>query len=175
MRARIDAAALRRARRARGLTQAGLARILGVAGGERVSAWERGVNQPDVALLPLMAATLEVEPALLLGRSRAPRDLRALRWSAGSQRLRSRLPSTCHVTRTCVGSQVPGRCRGTLHWCGGSQTASEWPPRSYSRRSTLAQRPNTARPVTTVGPVVVAQRTEETTWLARGSRALRTS
>lgn len=97
MRARIDAAALWRARRTRGLTQASLARILGVSGGERVSAWERGVNQPDVSLLPLLAATLEVDPTLLLGSSVARGDLRSLRWSAGLTA--NQVSAALHVSR----------------------------------------------------------------------------
>jgi len=97
VRARVDGAVLRRARRARGLTQAGLAQTLGVSGGERVSAWERGVNQPDVSLLPLLAATLEVDPALLLGSSVALGDLRSLRWSAGLTA--NQVSAALHVSR----------------------------------------------------------------------------
>jgi len=130
VRARIDAAALRRARRARGLTQAGLARILGVAGGERVSAWERGVNQPDVALLPLMAAMLEVEPALLLGRSRAPRGLRALRWSAGLTA--TQVSAALHVSRNTY-----------LRWESGARSM----PRDASLVRRLADRLGVAAPV----------------------------
>ncbi len=95
MRAQVDAAALRRARTERGLTQAELANILGVAGGERVSAWERGVNQPDVRLVPVLASALGVEPAALLGRPQSA--LRELRWTAG---LTAReLGAALHVSR----------------------------------------------------------------------------
>jgi len=81
VRAQVDGAALRQARIERGLTQAELANVLGVAGGERVSAWERGVNQPDVRLVPVLASALGVDPAALLGRPQS--GLRELRWTAG--------------------------------------------------------------------------------------------
>ncbi len=95
VRAQVDAAALRQGRIERGLTQAELANVLGVAGGERVSAWERGVNQPDVRLVPVLASALGVEPAALLGRPQS--GLRELRWTAG---LTAReLGAALHVSR----------------------------------------------------------------------------
>ena len=56
----------------------------------------RGVNQPDVSLLPLLAA-LEVSPALLLGSSVALGDLRSLRWSAGLTA--NQVSAALHVSR----------------------------------------------------------------------------
>ena len=67
VRAQVDGAALRLARLERGMTQSELADVLRVAGGERVSAWERGVNQPDVRLVPVLAEVLGVDPAALIG------------------------------------------------------------------------------------------------------------
>jgi len=49
------------------MTQSELADVLRVAGGERVSAWERGVNQPDVRLVPVLAEVLGADPAALIG------------------------------------------------------------------------------------------------------------
>ena len=82
MRARIDGAALRRARRALGLTQADLARRLGVAGPERISAWEHETNQPHVNQIPILAGVLKVTPESLLGGG-VRNQLRDLRWRAG--------------------------------------------------------------------------------------------
>lgn len=82
MRARVDGAALRRARRARGLTQAELAEAVGVAGKERVSAWEHGTHGPQVGLIPMLAEVLGVPASSLLRGDRRNR-LRELRWATG--------------------------------------------------------------------------------------------
>lgn len=62
----FDAAALRRAREAQGLTQADLARMVGVAGGERVSRWELGRGRPGPAMTSALCQALNLEPADLM-------------------------------------------------------------------------------------------------------------
>ena len=57
---------IRRARLNRDMTQAALADVLGVSD-RAVSRWERGTAAPDVALLPLLAMTLETSVDALLG------------------------------------------------------------------------------------------------------------
>ena len=66
----------------RSLTQHQLARAVGVAGGERVSEWERGVAEPRARLVPRLAEALGVSPVELLALP-AGVDLRALRMMAG--------------------------------------------------------------------------------------------
>ena len=75
--------AFRRARIAAGLTQHELARMLGVAGGERVSRWELGRSTPRPDILAKAAAALSVEVEFLLGGGKAQRDLRSLRHARG--------------------------------------------------------------------------------------------
>ncbi len=96
VRAQVDGAALRLARLERGMTQSELADVLRVAGGEGVSAWERGVNQPDVRPVPVLAEVLGVDPAALIGQ-RPPSLLRHLRWTAGLTALE--LGAALHVSR----------------------------------------------------------------------------
>ena len=79
----IDQEVLRRARERAGMTQHELARRVGVAGGERVSMWERGAAQPRPELLPPLAAALGLAPADLLVPDRLGSDLRRLRFLAG--------------------------------------------------------------------------------------------
>lgn len=78
----MDGAALRRARLAAGMTQADLARALGVAGPERISSWEHETNGPQVSQVPVLARVLQVGPEALLV-SDARNRLRDLRWVAG--------------------------------------------------------------------------------------------
>lgn len=78
----IDGAALRAAREKAGLTQHDLAYEIGVAGGERVSRWERGASEPRPAVLHRVAAVLGVEVSQLLVQAQSP-DLRRLRILAG--------------------------------------------------------------------------------------------
>lgn len=73
---------MRRARRARGLTQAELARALGVSGKERISSWENETSGPQVGQIPQLARILEVSPDTLLVGDPHNR-LRELRWAAG--------------------------------------------------------------------------------------------
>lgn len=77
----VDPTALRAARERLGLTQHKLARLVGVAGGERISRWELGLDEPRPDLLVRLASVLESPPADLL--SGARRDLRKLRYCAG--------------------------------------------------------------------------------------------
>ena len=82
--ASVDPAALRAARQKAGLTQAQLARALGLAGGEAVSVWERGAFEPKTAAqLHQLADVLNVPVADLLRRDDGKADLRYLRLVAG--------------------------------------------------------------------------------------------
>lgn len=65
-----------------GLTQHQLARIVDVAGGERISGWERGENEPRARVIPELAHALGVDPLELLALPHGV-DLRALRLVAG--------------------------------------------------------------------------------------------
>ena len=66
MRKRVGAR-IRTAREAKGLSQAGLARLLpSAAEGRDVSRWERGLNMPSWPNLQALATALEVTVAWLL-------------------------------------------------------------------------------------------------------------
>jgi transcriptional regulator with XRE-family HTH domain len=65
-----------------GLTQHELARLIDVAGGERISRWELGSSAPRPEILHRLAQALNVGAADLL-ESGGPADLRRLRTSAG--------------------------------------------------------------------------------------------
>ena len=54
-----------------------------MAGGERVSRWERGADQPRPELLVKMADVLDVGPRELIRLESSVPDLRALRLAAG--------------------------------------------------------------------------------------------
>ena len=77
----VDPQSLREARARAGLTQHGLARVIGVAGGERVSRWELGSSAPRPSQLVRLADALGVGVGDLL--VEAPQDLRRLRLCAG--------------------------------------------------------------------------------------------
>ena len=79
----VDPEALRAARLRAGLTQHQLARLIGVAGGERISRWELGTSAPRPEMLRRLAQALSVGPADLLEPAGCPADLRRLRTSAG--------------------------------------------------------------------------------------------
>ena len=74
--------ALRVARLSAGLTQHELARLIGVAGGERISRWELGTSAPRPEMLHRLAQALNVGAADLLEPG-CPADLRRLRTFAG--------------------------------------------------------------------------------------------
>jgi len=78
----VDPEALRLARLRAGLTQHELARLIDVAGGERISRWELGSSAPRPEILPRLAKALNVGAADLL-EAGGPADLRRLRTSAG--------------------------------------------------------------------------------------------
>src|SRR3954453_13088404 len=80
----VDPSVLRAARERAGLTQHELARLIGVAGGERVACWERGAFRPrNFRVLHRLADALGVElDALLVPAPEGP-DLRRLRFLAG--------------------------------------------------------------------------------------------
>jgi len=78
----VDPVALRDARLRMGLTQHELARLIDVAGGERISRWELGSSAPRPETLHRLAQALNVGPADLL-EAGGPVDLRGLRTSAG--------------------------------------------------------------------------------------------
>ena len=78
----VDPMALRDARLRMGLTQHELARLIDVAGGERISRWELGTSVPRPEILHRLAQALNVGAADLL-EAGAPADLRRLRTAAG--------------------------------------------------------------------------------------------
>ena len=78
----VDPGALRDARLRMGLTQHELARLIDVAGGERISRWELGSSAPRPEILHRLAQALNVGAADLL-ETGGPADLRRLRTSAG--------------------------------------------------------------------------------------------
>ena len=78
----LDPLALRDARLRMGLTQHELARLIDVAGGERISRWELGSSAPRAELLHRLAEALNVGVADLLDAG-GPADLRRLRTRAG--------------------------------------------------------------------------------------------
>lgn len=79
----VDPTALRAARERLGLTQHELARLVGVAGGERISRWELGLDEPRPDSMAHLARVLDVPVIELLNVDSERRDLRALRLCAG--------------------------------------------------------------------------------------------
>jgi transcriptional regulator with XRE-family HTH domain len=80
----VDPEVLRTARERAGLTQHELARLIGVAGGERISRWELGTSRPrGYKVLHRLADALAIEPNALLVPAREGPDLRRLRFIAG--------------------------------------------------------------------------------------------
>jgi len=96
---RLDSQALRRARVAAGLTQHQLARLVGVAGGERVSRWELGTSSPRPQLVLHLADVLGVDLNELCARPREV-DLRSLRVAAGMSM--DELASRIHASKTTI-------------------------------------------------------------------------
>jgi transcriptional regulator with XRE-family HTH domain len=79
----VDPSALRAAREKAGLTQHELARLVGVAGGERVSRWEAGRSTPQPELLVKLARALGIATRRLIRLDGEVPDLRAVRLQAG--------------------------------------------------------------------------------------------
>lgn len=79
----VDPSALRAARESAGLTQHELARLVGAAGGERVSRWELGTSVPRPDYLVKLARALDIPTLRLIHLAGGVRDLRALRLQAG--------------------------------------------------------------------------------------------
>lgn len=79
----VDPAALRSARENAGLTQHELARLIGAAGGERVSRWELGMSEPRPDFFVKLARILHIPALRLVHFEGEIPDLRALRLKAG--------------------------------------------------------------------------------------------
>lgn len=79
----VDPSALRAAREKAGLTQHELARLVGAAGGERVSRWELGTSVPRPDFLVKLARALDIPALRLIHLDGEVPDLRALRLQAG--------------------------------------------------------------------------------------------
>lgn len=79
----LDPSALRVAREHAGLTQHELARLVGAAGGERISRWELGTSAPRPDFLVKLAGVLDIAPLRLIHIDGEVPDLRALRLQAG--------------------------------------------------------------------------------------------
>jgi transcriptional regulator with XRE-family HTH domain len=79
----IDPNALRAAREKAGLTQHELARLVGAAGGERISRWELGTSVPRPDFVVKLARALNIPTLRLIHLDSGVPDLRALRLQAG--------------------------------------------------------------------------------------------
>ncbi|MDO9495688.1 MAG: helix-turn-helix transcriptional regulator [Nocardioides sp.] len=79
----VDPSELRAAREKAGLTQHELARLVGAAGGERISRWELGTSVPRPDFLVKLARALDIPALRLVRHDGAIPDLRALRLQAG--------------------------------------------------------------------------------------------
>ena len=79
----LDPSQLRAAREKAGLTQHELARLVGAAGGERVSRWELGTSVPRPDFVVKLARALNIPTRRLIHLDGDVSDLRALRLQAG--------------------------------------------------------------------------------------------
>ena len=79
----LDPTALRRARERAGLTQHELARLVGAAGGERISRWELGLSEPRPGFIRRLSEVLGIETVGLVQYPGEGPDLRWLRLVAG--------------------------------------------------------------------------------------------
>lgn len=79
----VDPSQLRAARERAGLTQHELARIVGAAGGERISRWELGTSSPRPDFLVKLAHALDIPTLRLVRMDGDVPDLKALRLQAG--------------------------------------------------------------------------------------------
>ncbi len=109
--AALDPQALRAARVRVGLTQHELARLIGVAGGERVSRWELGTSAPRTSVLPRLATALGVPPGDLLAPNSDEHGLRRMRVLAGLTP--RQLADLVHVSVANVQRWEAGRAKRT--------------------------------------------------------------
>ncbi len=79
----LDPSELRAAREKAGLTQHELARLVGAAGGERISRWELGTSVPRPDFVVKLARALDIPTRRLIHLDGEVPDLRALRLQAG--------------------------------------------------------------------------------------------
>ncbi len=79
----LDPSVLRAAREKAGLTQHELARLVGAAGGQRISRWELGASVPRPYFLVKLAGALDIPTLRLIHIDGEVPDLRALRLKAG--------------------------------------------------------------------------------------------
>ncbi|WAX55817.1 helix-turn-helix domain-containing protein [Jatrophihabitans cynanchi] len=112
--ARFRGDRLAEARRQNGMSQSQLAEAIGTAGRERISQWERGVEQPQPKLLRAVADVLGVDPLLLMDVDTGARTLRDLRLAAGMSlrdaRTAAGLPYTTYYRlENGVGTVPPSR------------------------------------------------------------------
>ena len=99
--------ALRQARVAAGFTQHELARMLGVAGGERVSRWELGRSAPRLDTLARAAAVLSVDVESLLVGGEDHGELRSLRQARGLTL--AELAHQVHVSKSTISRWETGQ------------------------------------------------------------------
>lgn len=112
--ARFRGDRLAKARRQNGLSQSQLAEAIGTAGRERISQWERGLEQPQPKLLRAVADVLGVDPLDLMDVTRDARTLRDLRLAAGlslrDARTAADLPYTTYYRlENGVGASPPSK------------------------------------------------------------------
>lgn len=103
----VDPAALRAARERAGLTQHQLARLVGVAGGERISRWELGASEPRPDIVVRLAKALDLPALQLLEIVDEVPDLRALRFAAGLSAVE--VAARVHVSKTTYQHWESGR------------------------------------------------------------------
>lgn len=99
--------ALRAARERAGLTQHQLARLVDVAGGERVSRWELGTSEPRPDILVRLARVLGLPALHLIDTDGTAPDLRALRYAAGLSA--TEVAATAHVSKPTYERWEAGR------------------------------------------------------------------
>ncbi len=132
----MDPAALRAARERAGLTQHQLARLVGVAGGERVSRWELGTSEPRPEILVRLAKVLDVAALDLLdvGGWRRPACAEVRSGPLAQRGRGGRL--TCPCGRTSAGRADRGLGCPTRLKSRPSPRRSRSARRRFSRRST---------------------------------------
>lgn len=108
----FDGEALREARLKQGLTQHELARLVDVAGGERISRWELGATRPRAVMISRLASALKVSVADLVPSDDATTGLRELRTRAGLSP--SELAKAAHTSVSTVQRWESGRASRPL-------------------------------------------------------------